>query len=144
MTDKADSINELISVLEDGCEFYTEASTNVSAPGLSTLFKQMGAAKKLIAAELKAIVRFKGGEPAEGSFAGSVRQAYARVRVALSSDESAQYVEQLEEFEDRILAEFKEQARDADSLEVRAIAAKHLPDLQRQHDQMRAIQNALR
>lgn len=144
MTDKTDDINELIGVLEDGREFYSEASAKVSDPDLKALFNQMGAAKKDIAADLKTIVQFKGEEPADGSFAGSVRQLYARVRVALSSEEDVQYVEQLEEFEDKILAKFEKQAKEAESLEVRAIAAKHLPEVKLQHDQMRAVQKALR
>ncbi|MGY6553326.1 MAG: PA2169 family four-helix-bundle protein [Wenzhouxiangella sp.] len=143
MTNKTDDLNELITVLEDGREFYEEARDQVEDRGLKTLFGQMAQAKRLISAELKRIVRFKGEEPEEGSFAGSLRKLYAKIRVGLASDQSAQYVSQLEEFEDKILAKFEDQSKNADSLEVRAIAAKYLPELRRHHDQMRALENAL-
>lgn len=143
MSEKTDELNELITVLEDGSEFYQEAHDNVNDTGLKNLFGRMFQSKQLIAADLRRIVRFKGEEPSEGSFGGSLRQQYAKLRVGLSSDKSAQYVAQLEEFEDQILKKFDAQSKESDNLEVRAIAAKFYPEVKQQHDQMRALQEAL-
>ncbi len=143
MSNKTDNLNELISVLEDGREFYQEAQDKVDDRALMALFGRMARSKQLIAADLKGIVQFNGEEPAEGSFGGSVRKLYAQLRIALSSDSSAEYVSQLEEFEDRILKEFEKQTREADSPQVRAIAAKYLPEVRRHHDEMRALERAV-
>ena len=141
MTNHADTatLNDLIQVLNDGKSFYEEAAPKVR-PDLSTVFQRMARTKSAIAGDLQAHVASAGDKPAQsGTFAGSIRKLYADVRTSLTSHPDAEYIAQLEEFEDRILAEFRKAIEKSDDANVRAIAQRHLPDVTRDHDDMRAL-----
>jgi uncharacterized protein (TIGR02284 family) len=139
MSTESAQLNDLINVLEDGRNFYKEAAEHTDRADLKALFSRMARIKQVIANDLKTKVTFNGDKPSSGSFAGSVRKAYAEIRTRLASDTDAEYVTQLEEFEDRILKEFREQAGNAKDTEVRSIAIKYLPEVRRDHDEMRGL-----
>jgi uncharacterized protein (TIGR02284 family) len=137
------TLNELIDVLEDGRNFYADAATKVERADLRALFERMARVKASILGDLRNKVVFNGEEPSEGSFAGTVRKAYAELKASLVSDSQAEYVAQLEEFEDRILDEFRAAIQDTDDPEVRAIAGKYMPEVMRDHDEMKALKDAM-
>lgn len=141
-TDTA-TLNDLINVLEDGRSFYGDAAEKVERPDLKALFQRMARTKAAIVNELKAKVTFSGEKPSDGSIAGSLRKAYAEVKATLVSDTQAEYVAQLEEFEDRILDEFRDAIEESDDIEVRNVALKYLPEVRRDHDEMRALKRAM-
>lgn len=133
------TLNDLIEVLNDGKSFYEEASEHVHAD-LAPVFQRMARTKGAIAADLAGKVVSRNGEPAEsGTFSGSVRKLYAELRTSLASDKDAEYVAQLEEFEDRILAEFRKAVEESDDPGVRDIALRYLPEVTRDHNDMRAM-----
>ena len=102
-TDTA-KLYDMIHVLVDGKTFYREAAAKVTRPDLKRLFEQMAQTKSAIADDIKNKVVLAGGEPLEeGSTLGGLRKAWAELRTKLSHDREAEYVSQLEEFEDRIL-----------------------------------------
>ena len=137
-TDTA-TLNDLIQVLNDGKAFYDEAAPKVR-PDLAGVFRRMASTKAAIVADLKGVVASAGEKPADGgTFAGSVRKWYAEMRTTMASNSDAQYVAQLEEFEDRILAEFRNAVEKSDDAKVRAIAQRHLPTVSRDHDDMREL-----
>lgn len=137
------TLNDLIDVLEDGRNFYADAATKVERADLKALFERMARTKTAMVNDLKNKVVFSGKEPSDGSFAGSVRKAYADMKASLVSDTQAEYVAQLEEFEDRILDEFRDAIENTDDPEVRAIAAKYMPEVRRDHDEMKALKDAM-
>lgn len=137
-TDTA-TLNDLIEVLNDGKTFYEEAAPKVR-PDLATIFVRMARTKGAIAGDLKAQVASSGETPAQsGTFAGTIRKLYADVRTSLASDADAEYVSQLEEFEDRILHAFRNAVENSEDANVRAIAQRHMADVKRDHDDMRAL-----
>lgn len=137
------TLNDLIDVLEDGRNFYADAATKVERTDLKALFDRMARTKTAIANDLKNKVVFSGKEPSDGSFAGSIRKTYAELKASLVSDTQAEYVAQLEEFEDRILDEFRDAIEKTEDPEVRAIAAKYMPEVRRDHDEMKALKDAM-
>jgi len=139
MASETSQLNDLINVLEDGRSFYKEAAEETGRADLKSLFSRMARVKLVMANDLKNKVVFNGDEPSKGSFAGSARKAYAEIRTRLSSDPDAEYVAQLEEFEDRILGEFRDRAEKSDDADVRRLAMKYLPEIKRDHDEMRAL-----
>jgi len=143
MASDSKSLNGLINVLEDGRSFYKEAANEAVRPDLKALFSRMARTKMVIANDLKARVVSAGDEPADGSLAGSLRKQYAEIRTRLANDADAEYVAQLEEFEDRILDEFQEQVEKSDDPGVRAIALKYLPEVRRDHDEMQALKRGM-
>ncbi len=143
MTNDTATLNDMINVLEDSRGFYAEAAEQVDRPDLRTLFLRMATTKRVIMNDLKNKVIFTGEEPADGSWAGSIRKAYAGLKTRLIDDSPGEYVAQLEEFEDRILDQFRDAVEASDDPSVRQIAIKYLPEVQRDHDQMRSLKIAM-
>jgi uncharacterized protein (TIGR02284 family) len=143
MSSTSATINDLIEVLEDGTKFYQEALTKVSRPDLRSLFGRMATTKAAIASDLKSTVAGHGDKPAQsGSFSGSLRKAYAEARAKFSSDKDYAYIAELEQFEDRILHEFREAAQKSDDMSVRTIAQRYLPEITRDHATMRDLKHS--
>jgi len=138
-TDTA-TLNDMIEVLNDGKTFYEEASIEVDRADLKTLFIRMARTKQAIANDLRTAVVANDAKPAEGgSFVGKLRTAYAEVRAKLSSHKDDEYVTQLEEFEDRIMCAFKNAASTSDDQAVRTIANRYLPEVMRDHNEMKTL-----
>jgi uncharacterized protein (TIGR02284 family) len=134
------TLNDMIEVLNDGKTFYEEASIEVKRDDLKSLFVRMARTKQAIANDLRTAVVASGAKPAEGgSFAGKVRTAYAEVRTKFSSHKDNEYVTQLEEFEDRILCAFKNAASTSDDQAVRTIADRYMPEVTRDHNEMKTL-----
>ena len=146
MSNDTSTLNHLIEVLNDGKKFYEEASTEVIRPDLKTLFAQMAKTKGAIASDLRTAVQAKApGEAAandDGTLAGSLRKAYSEIRTKLSSDKNYAYIAELEAFEDRILAAFREAAEKSSDAGVRTIAQRYMPQVMRDHAQMRDMKHA--
>jgi uncharacterized protein (TIGR02284 family) len=146
MSKDTTTLNHLIEVLNDGKKFYEEASTNVQRPDLKTLFGQMAKTKGAIANDLKTVVTAKDPSKTlqddEGTFVGSIRKAYSEIRTKLSMDKNYAYIAELEAFEDRILAAFRDAAEKSDDMSVRTIAQRYMPQVLRDHAQMRDMKHA--
>jgi len=134
------TLNDMIEVLNDGKKFYEEAATQVNRADLGTLFGRMARTKQAIASDLRTAVVAQGVEPAEGgSLAGALRTAYAEIRTKLSSHKDYEYVVQLEEFEDRILAAFNNAVSESGDEAVRTIAERYIPEVTRDHNEMKTL-----
>jgi len=134
------SLNDIIGVLDDGRDFYADAARHVDHTDTRELFERMARTKEAIVAELRDHVVARGERPADGgTFRGHVRRAYAELRVRLSSDPEAEYIAQLEAFEDRIVHAFQDVIFDSDDADVRGIVLKHMPSVARDHTDMRSL-----
>lgn len=135
-------LNDLIEVLVDGKKFYEEAAPEVR-PDLRQLFTRMASTKGAIIADLQRQVASSGKTPADsGTVSGTLRKFYAEVRTGMASNENDEYVSQLEEFEDRILEAFRNVSSKDGDMEVRAIAQRHMAQVKKDHDDMRALKRA--
>ena len=142
MSNTATQLNELIEITRDGKRFYEHARDEVKSSELKTLFSNMSQAKSNVIIALEKRVAANQETPASGgTLTGKVRQVYADTRAALSSDEEATYIAQLEEAEDRILHAF-EDAMDAHEPDLRADVAPLLPKVRACHDRMRDLKKA--
>jgi uncharacterized protein (TIGR02284 family) len=141
-TDSA-TLNDLIEVLQDGKKFYEEAASKVTRSDLRALFSRMATTKGAIASDLRTAVVARGDQPAtEGSFAGLIHKAYSEIRAKLSTDKNHAYVAELEQFEDRILHAFQHAAQKSEDAGVRTIAQRYMPEVSRDHAQMRDLKHA--
>lgn len=135
-------LNDLIEVLIDGKKFYEEAAPEVR-PDLRQLFTRMASTKGAIVADLQRQVAASGKEPADsGTVTGAIRKFYAEIRTSMADNENEEYVAQLEEFEDRILEAFRDASTKDDDMEVRSIAQRHMAQVKKDHDDMRALKRA--
>jgi uncharacterized protein (TIGR02284 family) len=141
-TDTA-TLNDMIEVLNDGKKFYEEAVGEVRRTDLKALFSRMARTKGAIASDLRTAVVANGGKPSEGgTFAGALRKAYAEIATKLSTDKDYTYIAQLEQFEDRILQAFKDAQAKSDDQGVRTIAERYMPEVLRDHNEMRGLKHA--
>ena len=144
MSKTTSKLNDLIELLNDGENFYTEAAAKVKLPAYKNLFLRMATLKRAVSADLASHVTAHGGDAASGGTVfGSLRKMYADVRASMTSDSEAVYVAQLEQTEDRILEAFRDELNDDESLEVRRLAERHYPELKRAHDEMRDLKHRL-
>ena len=138
------TLSELVEVLNDGKKFYEEAAAKAQRAELRQLFGRMARTKEAIAAALNARIRARGSTaPADGTFSGMLRKAYGEVRARLSSSPDAEYVGQLEGFEDRIISVFRAAAAESDDAEVRVLVSKYMPDVIRDHSEMSTLKHQL-
>lgn len=143
MTMVSSSLAELVQTLNDGIEFYLGAAGKVSDPELAGFFQRMNYLKKTIAADLNAEIAIEGDKPREaGSFLGSMRKTYADALAKLSDSTAQQYIAQLEEHEDRLLAAFREAVISDPSNRVRELALLYFPEIEKMHADMRRLKQS--
>jgi uncharacterized protein (TIGR02284 family) len=117
----------------------------VKAPVFRSLFRSMAKTKAAIAQDFNLQIMAAGEKAAVGgTLGGTLRKVYGELAAQLSKKPNAEYVAQLEEFEDRIVAEFRTAAAAASDPTVRAVIEKHLPDVLRDHEQMRKLKSAMK
>ena len=140
--DSAESLNEIIGVLDDGRDFYEDAARHIADRDTRELFERMAQTKQSIVDELRERVVANGERPTgHGTLRGTVRRAYAELRVRLSRDPEAEYIAQLEAFEDRIVHAFQDVIFDSDDPDVRGIVLKYMPKVALDHTDMAALKH---
>ncbi|MEP6938740.1 MAG: PA2169 family four-helix-bundle protein [Rudaea sp.] len=140
MNPDTSTLKDLVEVLNDGKTFYEDAAAKVNRPELRDLFRRMAGTKAAIVSDLQSKIVQRGVDAPDGnSVAGTLLKAWGELRVSISSAPNVEYVSQLEDFEDRIVATFKHAADKSEDADVRAIAARHMPQVLRDHSEMRAL-----
>lgn len=136
------TLNELILVAREGCEFYTSAATKVGSEQLRALFEEMAAARARLAQDLELHVQAKGARPVEPTrFGSTLRRLYVDLLARTADDRDAAYVAQLEEVEDGLLQAFEDAVAEAQVPEIRAVLEHHLPRVRANHDRVRAMKH---
>jgi uncharacterized protein (TIGR02284 family) len=143
MSNKTAQLNELIEITRDGQRFYEHALDEVKDVRLQALFRDMSRSKHQMIEALAVKVAANEEAPATGgTLLGKLRQVYADSRAALSNDEEAAYVAQLEEAEDRILHAFEDALESAEA-DVQALIAVEMPKVRACHDRMRNLKHEM-
>lgn len=143
MGETTSSLNELLQVLNDSVGFYDDAAEKVGDSIYQSLFRRMAANKRAIAEDLRAEIAARGDAPAGGSVRGSLRQGWTDLLARLSGEPELRFVSQLEESEDAVIRAFREAVLDSDRAEVRAIAQKHMAEINRMHEEIRNLKHRL-
>lgn len=142
MSFKTEQLNELIAIIRDGQRFYEHAHDEIDDARLQAVFRDMAQAKhQMIQALAVKVAANQEAPTSSGTVFGRLRQTYADARAALSSDETATYVAQLEEVEDRILEAFEDALETAEP-DVRALLAVEMPKVRECHQRIRELKNA--
>ena len=136
------TLKDLVEVLNDGKIFYEEAAAKINRPELRDLFRRMAGTKAAIVSDLQSKIVQRGADAPGAdtkSVSGTLLKAWGELRASMSSAPNVEYVSQLEDFEDRIVAAFKHAAEKSEDADVRSIAARHMPQVLRDHSEMRAL-----
>jgi uncharacterized protein (TIGR02284 family) len=139
------ALKDIVESLNDGRKFYEDAAKMVEAPVFQSLFRNMARTKALIANDFnKQIVAEGDKAPSGGTVGGTLRKVYGELAAQLSKTPNAEFVAQLEEFEDRIVAEFHAAAEASGNPTLHALVEKHMSEVLRDHEQMRKLKRAMR
>ena len=135
-----DELNEVIAILRGGASFYREAAERVKNAQLASLFRENADKREAVADDLASEVTDRGGEAREGGDWGAkLRSLYSRALTVLS-DPDETFVANLEEMEDRTLAEMRDAICEIEEGDVaRARLEGHLSVIEKSHKQMAVL-----
>lgn len=140
--DTVEELNDVISVLKGGAEFYRDGAEKVGNPQLADLFRENARKRDAAIAELSAEVMAHGGQPTSGSWAEKAHSWYAEAATWFG-DKDDTLVAELEEHEDRTLEEMRDALKDIPAHSgTRTILLRHLETFNQTHDRMRALKRA--
>jgi uncharacterized protein (TIGR02284 family) len=140
----AELLQDIVAVARDGADFYDTARSHVDDARLKETFARLAGHKRDLMVALGGRLEMIGEDvPGSGTVAGSLRRYYAELLAAVSSNDAAVYVAQLEAAEDRLLARMREAIDACDNAEIRSQLQAHLPMVRACHDEMRALTRRL-
>jgi len=130
-------IADIIQVMNSGIDFYEKAQEKVTDPSIIALFQRMIDARKVSIERLQPYAINETGHRENGSdFAVEARKAYTSLITKLGADKNATYVSELEEVEDKTLAEIKHALKKPQPHDCEAALSKTLLTIQSCHAEM--------
>jgi uncharacterized protein (TIGR02284 family) len=142
MSKVSSSLAELVELLNDGIDFYLAAAGKVSDAELSEFLQKMSYLKKAIAADLNAEIAIEGDRPREhGSWHGGMRKTYTDMLSRFSDKTARDYIAELEDHEDQLLAAFRQAVLESSSARVRDLALNYFPEIEAMHAKMRQLKH---
>lgn len=134
------ALKDLIKVLHDGVNFYTDAKLELKDSGYEAALQDMIGARQQALARLQPLVFVREGEVESGqTISGSLHKAYADILAMIKSNKSQVYVSQLEELEDRTLEFIRKAKEEAVSADITAALDSIHQSLRQCHDRMRSL-----
>ncbi len=137
---------KLININEDAGEFYESAQEKAENISLRNTFSDLENLHRGVVITLQNCVRRNGGDPAAGeTFIGQAQQFWTNLMGEISNDIDETLVKNLEEAEDRCLHSIQDAIeKDTISPEVKDVLYAELSKLQKSHDYMRNMKEAMK
>lgn len=139
------TLNTLIATLIDSVEGYQKSARDVNNTRYADMFKARAAERKIAVAQLQAAVVAAGGEPEDdGTMLGSLHRGLQSLREAVSNQDDAAIIAEIERGEDYLKDKF-ETALDSSELSPRGLRAvqEAWASVRAGHDEMAQLQHAL-
>ncbi len=140
MATEISAIRDLIKVLNDGVNFYTDAKVELKGSGYDAIFQEMIDVRQNALVRLQPLVYAREGEVEDGkTMEGALRKAYTELLAKIKSNKSKTYIDQLEELEDRTLEHVKKAQAEAVSVDFTIALNYILISMQECHNRMRSL-----
>lgn len=140
MATEISAIRDLIKVLNDGVNFYTDAKVELKGSGYDAIFQEMIDVRQNALVRLQPLVYAREGEVEDGkTMEGALRKAYTELLAKIKSNKSKIYIDQLEELEDRTLEHVKKAQAEAVSVDFTIALNYILISMQECHNRMRSL-----
>lgn len=137
------AVKDLIKVLHDGVNFYTDAKIELNGSGYESALQDMIDARQQALVRLQPLVFIREGETEAGkTFSGSLHKAYADILATIKSSKSQVYISELEELEDRTLEYIQKAQYEAVSVDIKTALNYVHSSLRQCHDRMRALKRS--
>ncbi len=145
-TDRRVTTN-LIETLEDGKEGFTQAADKLAEsdrPDLSTTMRKYADQRAAFSAELEQMAANYGDDIDEdGSVGAAIHRGWMAVKDAISGSDPKGVLDAAEQGEDHAVAEYKDALDKTDlSPELRQVVQRQYADIQKAHDDIKALRNA--
>jgi uncharacterized protein (TIGR02284 family) len=141
-----DVLDNLLECCRDGEYGFTQSAEHVKAQDIKTLLLRRADECRGAAAELAGQIRQLGGEPDEGgTTSGALHRGWVSVRGTLSGYTDLAMLEECERGEDAALARYRKALkRDGLPSGIRTLIERQAQGVQRNHDQVKAMRDALK
>jgi uncharacterized protein (TIGR02284 family) len=143
--DTIDTLNVLIESCRDGEYGFTACAEHVKAQDIKTLLMRHADECRVAAAELAAQIRVLGGEPDDGgTTSGALHRGWVSVRGTLSGYTDLAMLNECERGEDAAVARYRKALKENLPLAIRNLVERQALGAQRNHDQIKAMRDALK
>ena len=143
--DVIETLNDLLESCRDGEYGFRECAEHVKAQDIKTLLSRHADECRTAGLELVTHIRRLGGEPDEGgSASGAMHRGWVSVRGSLSGYTDLAMLDECERGEDAALARYRSALKEDLPSDIRAVMERQAQGAQRNHDQVKALRNALR
>ncbi|WP_200626679.1 ferritin-like domain-containing protein [Pseudomonas sp. LAM2023] len=149
--DVIDVLNDLIEYSKDGEKGFRESADDVKNPELKAFFVQRAGECANAAGELQSEVRRLGGDPETStSLSGDLHRGWVNFKSMLTGKSEEAVLNEVERGEDYALKAYKDAREKLVKLGRTAsdqtynLVEKQLQGVQRNHDQVKALRNAVR
>lgn len=139
-TNEIAAVRDLIKVLNDGVEFYTDAKLELRGSGYENILQDMIDVRQAALVRLQPLLYAREGEVETGqTLSGSLRKTYTDMLAKIKSSKSQTYIVQLEELEDRTLEYIRSAMSEVTSADFTTALDHIYSSLQHCHNRMRTL-----
>ncbi len=138
MSQRLNNLNEIISVLKSGAEFYRKAARKTGTDELEKICCEHADLRDQVAVELSDVVEEAGHEPASASAKEKGHAGLASV-AAVFNDTDTSLTKGLEEHEDRTQAVLRNAIHHKDNERDKPMLESYMSAFQQAHERVRSV-----
>ncbi|WP_457280710.1 ferritin-like domain-containing protein [Polaromonas sp. P5_D5] len=140
-----ESLNDLLESCRDGEYGFRECAGHTKAQDIKTLLLRHADECRAAGLELQTLIRQLGGKPDEGgSVSGALHRGWVSVRATLSALSDQAMLNECERGEDAAVARYRKALKRNFPAGIRAVVERQAQGAQRNHDQVKALRDALK
>jgi uncharacterized protein (TIGR02284 family) len=140
-----DVLNDILETSRDGEYGFRACAEHTKAQDIKTLFLRHADECRAAAAEMASEIRRLGGKADDGgSASGTMHRGWVAVRGTLTGFSDVAMLDECERGEDAAIARYRKALSNNLPSDIRAIIEKQYQGAQRNHDQIKALRDALK
>lgn len=143
--DAVDTLNDLLECCRDGEYGFRECAANTKAQDIQTLLVRRAGDCGAAAVELQTLIRQMDGEAGDsGTVSGAMHRGWVSVKGTLSGYSDKAMLDECERGEDSAVAQYRKALKQDLPAASRAVVERQAQGAQRNHDEIRAMRDALK
>ncbi|MES2412684.1 MAG: PA2169 family four-helix-bundle protein [Pseudomonadota bacterium] len=143
--DVIDVLNDLLETSRNGEYGFRSSAEHAVAQDIKTLLNRRADDCREAAVELQSLIVRSGGKADEGgTISGALHRGWVSVKSALSGHTDKAILEECERGEDTALGQYRKALKQDLPALIRAVVERQAQGAQRNHDQVKALRDALR
>ncbi len=144
-SDTIDTLNNLLETSRNGEYGFRTSAEHVKAQDIKTLLNRRADDCRDAARELESLIGRSGGKADEGgTVAGALHRGWVSVKSVLTGHSDEAILNECERGEDTAVAQYRKALKQDLPASVRAVVERQAQGAQRNHDQVKALRDALR